>query len=54
VLLDNLGWGFLSPAFPIELIVGAILFATVTGLLSGIVPAVQASKINAVDALRYE
>ena len=53
-LLENLGWGFLSPAFPTSLFVGCILFATITGAISGAIPAWQASKTNIVDALRYE
>ena len=54
VILDNLGWGFLAPAFPISLFVGLILFAVVTGAISGAIPAWNASKTNIVDALRYE
>jgi putative ABC transport system permease protein len=53
-ILDSLGWGFLAPAFPIELFVGLILFATITGAISGVFPAYRASKTNIVDALRYE
>ncbi len=53
-LLDNLGYGFLSPAFPPILFIGCILFAMITGGLSGIIPAIRASKIRPVDALRYE
>ncbi|MEK6850464.1 MAG: FtsX-like permease family protein [Nanoarchaeota archaeon] len=53
-ILKNLGWGFLQPAFPWYLFVGAIAFATLTGALSGIWPAWRASKLKAVDALRYE
>ena len=53
-LLANLGWGFLSPFFSKELFIGCILFATLTGAISGVVPAIKASKINIVDALRYE
>lgn len=52
--LFNLGWGFLQPYYSIELFVGSILFATITGAISGVIPAVKASKINPVDALRYE
>jgi putative ABC transport system permease protein len=40
--------------FPVYLIVGALLFAFVVGCASGILPAIQASKQNPVDALRYE
>lgn len=54
VALDNLGWGFLSPHFSVTLFVGCILFATLTGGISGIAPAIRASKTNTVDALRYE
>lgn len=52
--LDSAGWGLLSPAFPISLFMGAILFATLTGALSGIWPAYRASKLVTVKALRYE
>jgi putative ABC transport system permease protein len=54
VILDNLGWGFLAPVFPNELFIGCVLFATITGAISGVVPAMNASRINVVDALRYE
>ncbi len=54
VILDNLGWGFLSPHFSIWLFIGCILFATITGAISGVIPAIKASKINPVEALRYE
>jgi putative ABC transport system permease protein len=53
-VLENLGWGFLSPAFPISLYVGAIAFATLAGAISGVYPAWRASKLKTVDALRYE
>jgi len=53
-LLESLGWGFLSPAFPPSLFIGCILFAVITGAVSGVIPAMRASKINVVDALRYE
>ena len=53
-ILDNLGYGFLSPHYSWTLFVGLILFATFTGAISGMIPAWRASKINAVDALRHE
>jgi len=53
-ILKGLGWGFLQPKFSIWLFVGCITFATLTGAVSGVVPAARASKINPVDALRYE
>ena len=54
ILLQNLGYGFLQPAFPWTLFVSLIVFATLTGALSGVYPAINASRINPVDALRYE
>ena len=54
MILDNLGYGFLSPHYSWVLFVGLIAFATFTGAISGMLPAWRASKINAVDALRYE
>lgn len=53
-ILDNLGYGFLIPHYSWTLFVGCILFATLAGAISGMIPAWKASKINAVDALRYE
>jgi len=53
-ILDNLGYGFLQPSFPPILFIGCILFATLTGAISGVFPAYRASRVNPVDALRYE
>jgi len=52
--LSFYGYGFLTPHYSIILFVGAILFATLTGIISGILPAVKASKLKAVDSLRFE
>ena len=53
-ILNFLGWGFLSPSYSPLLYAGCILFAIITGAISGIAPAINASKTNPVDALRYE
>jgi len=53
-ILTSLGYGFLQPQFSPWLFVGCIAFATLTGAISGVLPAIKASKINPVDALRYE
>jgi putative ABC transport system permease protein len=43
-----------SPSFGAGLIFGALLFAAGMGALSGILPAMRASRLNPVEALRYE
>jgi len=48
------GLSLLKPAFPWWLTLGCLLFAFLVGSLSGLFPAIQASKLNPVDALRYE
>jgi len=53
-ILNQLGYSFLSPYFPIELFLGCIIFAVLTGGISGVAPAIKAMKINPVQALRYE
>jgi len=53
-ILDDLGYGFLTPHYSWVLFVGCIAFATLTGGISGMIPSWRASKINTVDALRYE
>jgi len=49
-------WGtaLLKANFSFWLIGGAILFAFIIGSVSGTLPAIQASKLKPVDALRYE
>lgn len=54
LIIQSAGWGFLMPAFPWTLFAGCIIFATLTGAISGVAPAIKASKISPVKALRYE
>lgn len=41
-------------SFPWWLIVGVLAFTTIIGLLAGLGPAIRSSRLNPVDALRYE
>jgi len=54
LILVEVGYSFLQPFFSIWTFVGCVAFATLTGAISGALPALRASKINPVDALRYE
>ncbi len=47
-----LGEGLFTIAVSYPLLIGAISFSFFVGILSGILPALQASKLNVVDALR--
>lgn len=48
------GYSLLKPIFPWYLIIGCILFSFFVGALSGLMPAIRASKQKPVDSLRYE
>ena len=48
------GYSSLYPIFPTSLVLGCILFAFLVGAISGLLPAIRASKLNPTDALRYE
>ena len=48
------GYSFLQPSFPWYLTAGCLLFAFITGTLAGFLPSVRASKLEPVEALRYE
>ena len=48
------GYSFLKPVFPFWLILGCLVFSFLVGALAGYLPAKQASRLQPVDALRYE
>lgn len=54
VALTQLGWSFLAPKTHWALFVFCIMLASVVGAVSGMAPAIYASKQKPVDALRYE
>ena len=49
-----LGYDYLSISILWSVILFALLFAFIIGMISGLWPAYKASKLNPVDALRYE
>jgi len=51
---EALGTNLLQVSFSPYLIMGCLIFSFVVGSLAGLLPARQASKLNPVDALRYE
>ena len=52
IALKTLGTLLLQARFTSTLIVGSLLFSFLAGTISGVLPAIQASKLNPVDALR--
>lgn len=54
IITNLIGYGFLQPYFPMWLTIGCLALSTIIGCLSGIFPAINASKMNPVDSLRYE
>lgn len=54
VIAANVGYSIIKISFPPALILGTLIFAFIIGSLSGLVPAYKASKLQPVDALRYE
>ncbi len=53
-MMTGMPTGGTSSIIPLWLVLGAILFATFVGLVSGIVPANRAVKISALEAIRHE
>ena len=53
IVAAQAGMSMLKAYFPWYLIVGALVFSVLVGMLSGILPARQAAKMHPVDALRY-
>ena len=51
---SQVGFGILKVSFSPLLIFGSLLFSFIAGALSGTMPAIQASKLKPVEALRYE
>ena len=54
IAITQLNTNLLQAAAPLYLIFGCLVFGFVIGAVSGTLPAIQASKTNVVDALRYE
>jgi len=60
VLVSSIGIQMLGPGGAMktvvspQLIIFALVFSTLVGVISGIVPARNAAKMNPVDALRFE
>jgi len=54
IATTSLNTTLLQAAVPTYLVVGLLAFGFVIGAVSGTIPALQASKTNVVDALRYE
>jgi putative ABC transport system permease protein len=52
IVAIQLGASFFQSYFGLPLIIGALAFSFVVGSLSGTLPAIQASRLNPVDALR--
>lgn len=54
LFVTSQGFELLRPSFSFSLIIGTLVFAFLVGCVSGVAPARTASKLEPVDALRYE
>ncbi len=53
--VTRMDWAtFLSPYIPPQLLFVATVVSIIVGILSGMIPAIRASKLDPVEALRYE
>lgn len=50
----GMGRMFGNTSISLNLIIGSLLFSVIVGMIAGLIPAYRASKLNPVDALRYE
>lgn len=53
-IISSAGYAVFTPVFPWQLMGGSLLFAFLVGITAGFLPAYRASKLNPIDALRYE
>lgn len=54
IAMTSLNTNLLQAAAPAYLVIGCLVFGFAIGAVSGVLPALRASKTNVVDALRYE
>ncbi len=54
IMVITMGVEYIKAYFPWQLVVGTLAFAFFVGAFSGVLPAIGASKLKPVDALRWE
>ncbi|OGJ13363.1 hypothetical protein A3K82_00535 [Candidatus Pacearchaeota archaeon RBG_19FT_COMBO_34_9] len=54
IAMEALGTRWLKASANLSIYIGALIFAFLIGVISGTIPALRASKLKPVDALRYE
>ena len=53
-IVTSMGVTLVKAAFPWYLTIGSVFFSFVVGSISGVFPALQASKLQPVEAMRYD